>query len=79
MENAVKAICQALVEEAGLVISHTDKICRLVPCYEPRLFPAHAICKLDVLCDVRSPAPAVESIQDNILHLIQRILRYGSD
>ena len=29
MENAVKAICQALVEEAGLVISHTDKIAAL--------------------------------------------------
>ena len=29
MENAVKAICQALIEEAGLVISHTDKIAAL--------------------------------------------------
>lgn len=29
MENAVKAICQALAEEAGLVISHTDKIAAL--------------------------------------------------
>lgn len=29
MENAVKAICQALVEEAGLVIGHTDKIAAL--------------------------------------------------
>ena len=29
MENAVKAICQALIEEAGIVISHTDKIAAL--------------------------------------------------